>query len=180
VSLPEEGEVASETERLRFRTFRAADLGPMAAMNADPKVMEFLGGSWSAEKTAAVAQEINAAWAARGRGMLAVERRSDGAFLGMAGLTALSWFPQDVEVGWRLLPAFWGQGYASEAGRAWIGWGFARHGPDRIISVADVPNRRSRAVMERLGMRLWREMRLWEGDDEFDAVVYEVRREDWV
>ena len=103
----------------------------------------------------------------------------DGAFLGIAGLNRLAWYPDDLEVGWRLLPAHWGQGYATEAGRAWLGHAFRRHGVGRVISVADVPNRRSRAVMERLGMRLDHVATLQDGEDRFDAAVHAITRAEW-
>jgi RimJ/RimL family protein N-acetyltransferase len=108
-----------------------------------------------------------------------VERRSDGAFLGTCGLSREPWYPDDLEVGWRLHPEVWGQGYATEAGHAWIGYAFDRLGAERVISVADVPNRRSRAVMERLGMRLDHQAWLTEGEDRFEAVVCVVTRADW-
>jgi RimJ/RimL family protein N-acetyltransferase len=168
-----------ETPRLVLRLFRPADTTPCLAMNADPRVGEFLGGTWTAERSAEHMAWANETYPAVGIGMLAIERRADCAFLGMAGLNRLDWFPDDIEVGWRLLPAVWGHGYATEAGRAWLGLAFRRHGVPRVISVADAANLRSRAVMERLGLRLWRRQRLVHGDDLFDAAVHAIGREAW-
>ncbi|MFC5567072.1 GNAT family N-acetyltransferase [Rubellimicrobium aerolatum] len=174
-----EAVVAMETPRLRLRTFRTGDLAHLVAMNADPTVMAHLGGPMSPEASLAMAEAIQHAFLAEGIGMIAVERRADEAFLGIAGLNRLAWYPDDLEVGWRLLPAHWGRGYATEAGRAWLGYAFRRHGVARVISVADVPNRRSRAVMERLGLQLDHTALLQEGEDRFEAAVHAITRAEW-
>ena len=175
----ERGEVVLETPRLVLRTFAAADLPPLVAMNLDPVVMAFLGGPRLAEASLRMAEEVNRRFPETGHGMMTVERREDGAFLGIAGLNQLAWYPEEIEVGWRLLPAHWGHGYATEAGRAWLGWAFRRHGVGRVISVADLPNLRSQAVMRRLGMRLDHVAVLREGEDEFEAAVHAITREAW-
>ncbi|MGZ8620457.1 MAG: GNAT family N-acetyltransferase, partial [Actinomycetota bacterium] len=105
------GIVVITTSRLLLRTFREDDLPSYAALNADPAVVEFLGGE---PLTREYSDEI-AAWAngvhdAEGIGLLAVERRDDGAFLGMCGLHHLETYPDDVEVGWRLAREHWGRG----------------------------------------------------------------------
>lgn len=61
-------------------------------------------------------------------------------------------FTPAVEVGWRLARSQWGKGYATEAARAAVTYGFADLGLDEIVSFTTVGNLRSRAVMERLGM----------------------------
>ena len=111
--------------------------------------------------------------------MLAVERRDDGRFLGISGLSVEHWYPDDLQVGWRFFPQFWGQGYASEAATAWLDHGFGPLGRGRIISMADVPNLRSIAVMRRLGMSFDHEARLRDGDEEFDAAIYVLTVEQW-
>jgi RimJ/RimL family protein N-acetyltransferase len=173
------GETIVTTERLILRLFRRADVPLYQAICADPDVMQFLGGVWSADRTEATMGRANAG-ARSGEGMVAVERRSDGAFLGAAGLgVEEQWYPHDLQVGWRLIPAYWGHGYATEAGRAWLGYGFETLGHERLIAMADTPNRRSIAVMQRLGMTYDHEARLRDGDDEFDATIYAMARSAW-
>ena len=58
-----------------------------------------------------------------------------------------------VEIGWRLAHAHWGQGFASEAARAAFEVGFDDLQLDEIVAFTTVPNRRSLAVMQRLGMQ---------------------------
>jgi RimJ/RimL family protein N-acetyltransferase len=63
-------------------------------------------------------------------------------------------FPQGtIEIGWRLAPEYWGKGYATEAAEAWLAFGFETLGLDEIVSFAVAGNRRSTAVMERIGMK---------------------------
>ena len=62
-------------------------------------------------------------------------------------------FEGEVEVGWRLGREHWGQGYASEAARAWLGHGFGTVGLGEIVAFTAVGNLRSQGVMRRIGMR---------------------------
>jgi ribosomal-protein-alanine N-acetyltransferase len=143
-----------ETERLVLRPWREADRPPYRAMMADPEVGYWLGGTRSGEEADAQIDRFEAQLAARGLGFLAMERRSDGAFLGAAGLLALT--PENplapgVEIGWRLARDAWGAGYATEAARALLADGFDRLGLAEIVAFTTRTNARSRAVMERLG-----------------------------
>ncbi|WP_328992684.1 GNAT family N-acetyltransferase [Kribbella sp. NBC_01245] len=168
------------TDRLILRTFRRDDLAPYAALNADPEVMRYLGGTAlppaETESIAAYAQNL---YAREGLGLLAIERRTDGAFLGMCGLHHLGWYPDDIEIAWRLAHEHWGHGYASEAAGAWLAHGFEVHGFPRVISVTDVPNLRSIAVMRRIGMTLDHEADLEEDGETFRAVIYSITAADW-
>ena len=167
------------TDRLVLRPFRDADLPLYAALNADPKVAEWLGGPLSREDSDDIALWANARWEADRLGLLAVERAADGAFLGMCGLHHLRDRPGDVEVGWRLAYEHWGKGYATEAARAWLRYGFEELGLPRIISVTDEPNVRSLAVMRRLGLTFLENDRIQDNGVWFDAVVYAITRSEW-
>mgnify|MGYP000694563079 CR=1 FL=1 len=87
-----------------------------------------------------------------GAGMVAVERRADGQFLGGVGLSVVPWYPDDLQLGWRLVPAHWGHGYATEAAALALRHAFAHLHLRQVVSFTVPANRRSRAVMERLGM----------------------------
>lgn len=171
--------VAIETARLRLRTFQQEDLAPLVELCGDAVVMEYLGGPIGREAVLAMANGAQDSFLSSGLGKIAVERRSDGAFLGTCGLSREPWYPDDLEVGWRLRPEAWGHGYATEAGRAWIDHAFERLRADRVISVADLPNLRSQAVMARLGMRFDHQATLRDGGDRFEAVVYALTRAEW-
>ena len=144
-----------QTPRLILRPWRDADRAPNAAMLADPEVGYWLGATQTAEEASAGIDRAIAHLAAHGFGLLAIERRADGAFLGAAGLMTLrDGHPlgPGVEIGWRLARAAWGGGHATEAARALLDDGFTRLSLAEIIAFTAISNLRSRAVMERLGM----------------------------
>jgi RimJ/RimL family protein N-acetyltransferase len=143
-----------KTERLVLRPFEARDLAGFVALNADPLVRQHFPGVLTAEESAAQMARIQAGFARDGFAFAAVERRGDGAFLGMAGLARFAGagpLGPCVEIGWRFAAAHWGQGYATEAARGWLDWGFAK-GLPRIVAFTVAENRPSQAVMERAGM----------------------------
>ncbi len=167
-----DGRILLTTPRLTLRNWRPEDLAPYAAMAADPDVMRWLGGPRSHDTTAAELHHAARDLAAHGYGKLAVERTSDGAFLGMCGLSIETWYPRDLEIGWRIAPAHQGQGYATEAALAWRDHAFTTLNLPRLISIADVPNTASIRVMQKLGMTLDHTATLQDGDETFDAVIY--------
>lgn len=177
------GRTVLTTGRLALRTWRRGDLPAFAAMNADPAVVEFLGGRpLRAEQSDVIAGYAERLWAAEGLGLLAVERRADGVFLGMCGLHRLDdWYPDEVEVAWRLAHEHWGFGYATEAAAAWLAYGFDTLGLDRVISTTDrdPPNLRSIAVMRRLGMVWDHDAELEEDGEVFPAVVHSITSAQW-
>jgi RimJ/RimL family protein N-acetyltransferase len=143
------------TPRLLLRRWRGDDLAPFAAINADPAVMEHFPASLSRAESDALARRIEECFEQRGYGLWAVERIEDCALLGFVGLNPVPQelpFAPAVEVGWRLGRDFWGQGYASEAARAAIAFGFGALGLEQIVSFTTRENVRSRRLMERLEM----------------------------
>jgi ribosomal-protein-alanine N-acetyltransferase len=142
------------TERLLLRRWRPADLEPFAALNADPEVMEYFPSTLTRAESDALVQRIEAQFDELGYGLWAVEVRETGSFVGFTGL-ALQTFPAHftpaVEVGWRLARPAWGQGYASEAARAALTYGFDA-GLDEVVSITSTTNLRSQRVMQRIGM----------------------------
>ncbi|HVQ88156.1 MAG TPA: GNAT family N-acetyltransferase, partial [Actinomycetes bacterium] len=108
-----DGVVVTQTPRLLLRTYRQADLPLFAALNADPAVYRTLGGSpLPRDHSDEIAEWGQECFETQGFGLLAVERREDGAFLGMCGLHHQESYPDDVEVAWRLAHQYWGHGYA--------------------------------------------------------------------
>lgn len=86
-----------------------------------------------------------------GLGRWALQRREDTAVVGEIGLVPLPGHDR-VELGWHLARAWWGRGYATEAGAAAVGYGFDVVGLDEVAAVVDPANRRSRAVARRVGL----------------------------
>jgi RimJ/RimL family protein N-acetyltransferase len=174
------------TSRLRLRQWRASDREPFARLNADPLVMEFLGGCLDRVASDAFAQQAQAEIAGQGWGLWAVELRTSCAFVGYVGLRAPSFeaaFTPCVEIGWRLERASWGQGLATEAGRECLRFAFESLALGEVVSFTVPHNRRSRAVMERLGMLRdpredFEHPRLPEGHPLRRHVLYRLRRGD--
>ncbi len=174
------GTVVLATPRLTLRTFGRDDLPHYAALNADPEVVRYLGGEpLSRTYSDEIAEWANELHEEEGIGLLAVERTDDGAFLGMCGLHHQESYPDELEVGWRLAHEHWGHGYATEAATAWLDHAFDALAAPRVISIADVPNERSIAVMRRLGMVLDHEGRVQDDGEVFDAVIYAISADRW-
>ena len=87
------GTVVLRTPRLLLRTFRRDDLPLYAALNADPEVARYLGGPLTRQDSDDIAAWAQECYAREGLGLLAVERREDGAFLGMCGLHHQASYP---------------------------------------------------------------------------------------
>ncbi|MBV0911367.1 GNAT family N-acetyltransferase [Anianabacter salinae] len=144
-----------ETERLILRPFEPQDLDAFAALNADPVVMEHFPAVMTRDETEAFMDRIAEKQARVGYAVGAVLDKADGAFLGLCGLNLfeidLPWTPE-TEIGWRFTRASWGKGYASEAARAWLAYGFGTLGLSRIVAFTATANHASSKVMERIGM----------------------------
>jgi ribosomal-protein-alanine N-acetyltransferase len=143
------------TERLVLRQWRPADRAPFAALNADPEVMAYFPAALTRKQSDALVDAVEAHIEREGWGLWALEVRDTGAFAGFTGLARPRFdahFTPAVEVGWRLARAAWGHGYATEAARAAAAFGFDALELSEIVSFTAAGNRRSRAVMERLGM----------------------------
>lgn len=175
------------TPRLTLRRWCPADRAPFAALNADPRVMEHLSRGLRREESDELVDRIEAGFGARGFGLWAVEVRASGGFIGFIGLAVPSFeahFMPAIEVGWRLARPAWGHGYATEGARAALGFGFGEAGLEEIVALTTPGNRRSRAVMERLGMRCdpaddFEHPALPEGDPLRSHVLYRLRRGDF-
>jgi ribosomal-protein-alanine N-acetyltransferase len=147
--------MAIETERLILREWREADREPFARMNCDPAVMEFLPALLSRQESDAMVDRIEAHFAANGFGVWATEQKATGEFIGFVGL----WIPRFeahftpcVEIGWRLAPAYWGKGFATEAAQTAMQYAFGELRLKELVSFTTMANIRSRRVMEKIGM----------------------------
>ena len=143
------------TQRLLLRRWRPEDRAPFAAMNADPRVMEFFPKVATTAESDAQYDRIQAHFSLRGFGLWAVEVRGGAPFAGFIGLNAPRFeahFTPCVEIGWRLAAEYWGQGYATEGAQAALAFGFDELQLDEIVSLTVPPNRRSIRVMEKLGL----------------------------
>ena len=143
------------TERLILRRWQESDRDPFARLNGNPEVMSHFRSPLTRAESDAMIDRIEVRFEERGYGLWAVERRDDGMFLGFTGLGYHDFaapFTPCVEVGWRFDRFAWGHGYATEAAREALRFGFEDAALEEIVSFTAVSHSASRRVMERIGM----------------------------
>ncbi|HVF04456.1 MAG TPA: GNAT family N-acetyltransferase [Frankiaceae bacterium] len=150
--------VVATTRRLVLRRFAAGDAAAFAAINADPLVTRYVGGPLSRDASDALlgrflAEQPYARWA--------VER--DGVLLGFCGLGRHPVAGGDVEIGWRLASAVWGQGLATEAATAVRDLALGTYGLRRLVAVIHPDNGASVRVAEKIGLAYERDAALPDG-----------------
>ena len=150
------------TERLILRQIGVADLDPHLVLLNTPAVMQHLGGVQPREVIAAKHAASRASFAAHGFGFMIAEERATGEIVAHCGLRhvahPLAPNPEDFEIGWVVREDRWRRGYAFEAMRAVIDWGFRTHGAPRIVAITIENNVGSWRLMEKLGMDRRREL----------------------
>jgi RimJ/RimL family protein N-acetyltransferase len=145
-----------ETDRILLRRWRESDLQPFAALNSDPRVMEFFPNSLNFDQSRAMVERIEAGFERDHFGLWAAEFKKTKTFIGFVGLNRPTFeadFTPCVEIGWRIAYEFWGQGLAPEAGSEVLRNGFERFDLNEIVSFTAVLNQKSIRVMEKLGMK---------------------------
>jgi RimJ/RimL family protein N-acetyltransferase len=167
-----------ETERLILRAWRDDDLDAYAAMVADPETMRFLGGPLARPDAWRSMAGMLGHWVLRGHGMWAVERKGDGALIGRIGVQRPESWPA-IEVAWTLGRPYWGQGYATEAAKASLDWGFETLPVPKLVSYIDSENVPSQNVAKRLGQTKGGPATLFAQGSSFPVDVWEIPRDRW-
>ena len=153
-----------QTDRLLLRQWRTSDRVPFAAMNADPRVVEYFPAPLSTTESDELVSRIEAHFEEHGFGLWALEITNVVPFAGFVGLSVprfVAHFTPCVEIGWRIAAEHWGRGYATESARAVLDFGFEKLQLREIVSFTVPDNLRSRRVMEKIGMT-------HNPDDDFD------------
>jgi RimJ/RimL family protein N-acetyltransferase len=143
-----------ETLRLEFRDFVAADFDDLYRLDSDPQVMKYIASGKPATRVAVLqtlARIIRYPALYPDLGVWRASRCDTGAFVGWFSLKYAGRSP-DIEVGYRLVPQAWGQGFATEGARALVDYGFDDLDLDRIIGVTHPGNRASQRVLMKAGM----------------------------
>lgn len=144
-----------KTQHLSLRPWTAEDLSPLAAMNADPRVIEYFPSTQSREDSERLLKKIKEHFDRYGFGLWAASLLESEEFIGFIGLVHVDFqapFTPAVEIGWRLDFAHWGKGYATEGALASLQFGFHTLNLQEIVSFTTVQNMRSRRVMEKISM----------------------------
>ena len=143
------------TKRLLLRQWTEDDFVPFANMCADKDVMEFFPSLLTPHESNAMATRIQSLIAERGWGFWALEVIGGSKFIGFVGLHIPSDkmpFSPCVEIGWRIAKPYWDKGYATEAAHAALEYAFSTLDLEEVVSFTTVNNKRSQAVMKKLGM----------------------------
>ena len=172
------------SDRLILREFRAGDEPAIHRYASDPQVTRYT--SWG-PNTAADTRVILEGWLEQARHWprsnipLAIEDRATGDLLGSTGLHEVDFLLQNAVFGYVLRRDAWGVGFATEASRALLGFGFRTLQLRRMVADCDVDNHASYRIMEKLGMRReahHRQNALKHGEWR-DTYQYAILAEEW-
>lgn len=165
------------TPRLRLVPINDTHLDGLFTLNSDPQVMRYITGKPDTrEDTVAGIARIKARWVSLGYSWWSFIELATNEIIGAGCIQHLG---QDtanpLEIGWRLRPDKWQQGFASEAAHSMATYAFETLGTDLLCAVCAQENIASAHVMKKLGMR-YRGIERWY---EVDDVVYEITRKEW-
>jgi len=181
--------IVLETERMLLRRFTEADAGPLAALYGDPRVMRFVAPQLPSR--AEVESKILPGYLleyrelADGLGSFAAIEKKTGQMAGRFSLKPANSYglTGGTELGYRLHPAFWGRGLATEGARALIASAFERLHLDRVVATTMADNTGSWRVLEKCGLRRVKTFYYPDADlmpgAEHGDYVYELTRSDW-
>lgn len=169
------------SERLGFRNWQTEDLDKMAAINADPEVMEYFPSTANLEETASFIARMQTQFDNKRYCYFAVDELASGNFIGFIGLNEQSFeadFTPCVDIGWRLDKRFWNKGLATEGAKRCLAYAFNDLKLDSIKSMAPLVNHKSEQVMIKIGMTKIGEFihpRLLDDRRLRDCVLYDIK-----
>jgi RimJ/RimL family protein N-acetyltransferase len=177
------------TERLRLREFVIDDWQAVQAYHTDPLYQRYYPErslSDATERAFVLSFIEQQDTQPRINYQFAIELPENGNLIGNAGIRLRSLGKREpdayqADIGYELDPGYWGKGYASEAVRAVIKFGFATLRVHRIWAYCLAENRASAHVLEKVGMRLEGHLR----EDEYfkgrwwDTLIYGMLEEEW-
>lgn len=173
-----------ETERLILREFQKNDIEGIFELDSNPEVHKYLGNKpitsyKQAEDNITFIQEQHKE---RGIGRFACIDKSSGDFIGWSGLKlnqgekeTLNGFTNFIDIGYRLIPRFWGKGYASESAFACLDYGFKQMNYDIIYGAAETGNIGSNKILQKIGLRYVNDFVF----ESHEAKWYELKKSDY-
>ena len=165
-----------ETERLRLRRLAARDAAFILRLLNEPSFIENIGDKGvrtSADASDYISSGPVASYEKFGFGLYLVEEKETGVALGICGLSKRDAL-EDVDIGYAFLPEFWSKGYAWESATAVMA--YARDGLrlKRIVAITNVNNHSSIRLLEKLGFRFEKLVRLSDNEPEIKFFGCEV------
>lgn len=176
-----------KTKRLLLRQWRDEDVQAFIAMNRDPEVMRWFPAVYSEKKSRKLANKIRDHIDSEGWGLWAVEIPVVAPFIGFVGLHQVDNnmpFAPAIEIGWRLNKQYWRQGYATEAAREALRYGFEQLHLTAILSMTAAVNIPSRGVMQKIGMSKQNDHFMHPGvpdnHETCEHVLYSISKTQWL
>ena len=169
-----------KSKRLGFRSWSDSDLDSLVLLNQNAEVMKYFPSVQSTSQCFDFIKRMQQQMTKSGHCYFVVEELESGKFIGFLGLleqTFESDFTPAVDIGWRLLPEFWGKGYATEGAKRCLEFGLSNLDLERIISIAPQINKASVSIMQRIGMTqiaLFNHPKLEKNPDIQKCVVFEM------
>ena len=149
-----------ETERLILRPFREEDLDDEFSIAGDSDTMSFYPRAFTKEEVAEIIAKNIRTFETSGYGLFAVMDKHSGEYVGDCGITIQTIDgEEELEVGYRVRKEYWGQGFAPEAARAMVEYGFKKLGLKKLCSYMAKDHHQSRRTAEKAGMTLQKEYR---------------------
>jgi ribosomal-protein-alanine N-acetyltransferase len=172
------------TERLVLREFAPEDWAAAHRYQSDPRYLRFYDHEEMPEKASQGMVNAFVVWQlepVRSRVQLAVTLADTGELIGNVGVRRDAPGEPVADHGYEIAPAHWGRGYATEAARALLDWGFGVWGLERVHAHCIAENEASAAVLRRLGFR--QEARLRDHERFkgrcWDVLLFGLLREEW-
>jgi RimJ/RimL family protein N-acetyltransferase len=145
-----------ETERLILRNWRHTDIPFLIEMNLDKEVMKYFLNIPTEAETLQFYERVVNHFSKHGFGLYVVEDKIEHQFMGYTGFMIANFesdFTPCTEIGWRFKKEYWRKGYATEAAKACLLYGFSTLQFNQVYSFTSLHNKKSEAVMQRIGMK---------------------------
>jgi RimJ/RimL family protein N-acetyltransferase len=175
-----------DTERLNIREISEKDLDGIIKLNSDIQVMEFFPKILSYDESKIFLNKLILHQKEFGFSMNSLYLKETNEFVGLTGLIKPSFeadFTNHYEIGWKILPKFWGKGLVVEAARDCLNFGFEVLGEKKIISFTSKLNLKSKRVMEKLAMNYVKNFEhpfIQSSHKLCEHVLFELKKTDWI
>lgn len=173
-----------ETERLILRELRTTDLDGMFELDSNPEVHRYLGNK--PVKTKAESQKmldsIINQYKERGIGRFAAIEKATGNFIGWSGIRLnteynMNGYTKYYDVGYRLIPKYWGKGYATESGKAAVNYAFNVLKLTKLYGITEMENQASHNALLKIGLHYVEDFYFEE--EQLDLRWYELKKENY-
>lgn len=171
-----------ETDRLLLGEIITADAAGMFELDSDPEVHRYLWDKRpkTIEDSAKIIDNIHQQYEDNGCGRLAMIEKATGDFMGWTGIKLekqkTNGHTDFYDLGYRMIPRYWGKGFATESALASVAYGFERMGLSTIYGAADARNIASCNVLTKAGLQFVEQFE----DEGYLCNWYRLDREDWI